>query len=52
MVYFGQFLPTYTFKDGLATGMQNVDEVYPSISSTGQGLLVKMLIPLEPCGIV
>ena len=30
--------------------MQNGDEASPSIILVGQALLVKMLIPLEPCG--
>ena len=35
----------------LATGKQNGDEGLRSIILVGQGLLVKMLITLEPCGI-
>ena len=31
--------------------MQNGDEGLPSIILVGQGLLVKMLLPLEPHGI-
>ena len=30
--------------------MRNGDEASPSIILAGQALLVKMLIPLEPCG--
>ena len=30
-------------------GMQNGDKASPSIILAGQALLVKMLIPLEPC---
>ena len=35
----------------LDTGMQNVDEAWPSINPSGCGQLVKMLITLEPHGI-
>ena len=57
MVYFDQILPTYACQHCLttgipATGMQNGGEALPSINPAGQGLLVKMLITLEPHGIV
>ena len=32
--------------------MQNGDETSPSIILAGRALLVKMLITLEPCGII
>ena len=31
--------------------MQNGDKALPSITLAGEALSVKMLIPLEPCGI-
>ena len=51
MLYFFQILYTYVFQHCPATGMQNGDEVSPSIILAGQALLVKMLIPLEPHGL-
>ena len=47
MVYLDQILHTYflTFR---ATGMQNGDNASPSIISARQGILVKMLITLDP----
>ena len=48
---FDQILLNYTFQHCLVTGMQNSDEVSPSINPTGHGQLVKMLITLEPHGI-
>ena len=32
--------------------MQNGDEASPSIILAGRALLMKMLVPLEPCGIL
>ena len=40
-----------SFKYSPAIGMQNGDEGLPSIISVGRGILVKMLILLEPRGI-
>ena len=51
MVYLYQTLQTYLIYRCPATGMQNDDKASPSIISAGQGLLVKMLITLEPHGI-
>ena len=48
MVYLDQLLHTYLFLHCPATGMQNSDEALPSIILAGQGLLLKMLITLEP----
>ena len=47
MVYFDQILLTYTFKHYLATDMQNGEEALLSISPSGIGQLVKMLITLN-----
>ena len=41
-------LHTCLFEHYLATGMQNGDEFLLSIISAGRGILVKMLITLEP----
>ena len=51
MVYFDHILLTYTFYHCLENGMKNGDEASPSISPAGQGLVIKMLITLEPHGI-
>ena len=48
MVYLDQILYTYLFKHCTATGMQNDDETLPSIILASSGILVKMLITLEP----
>ena len=48
MVYLDQILHTYLFKQCSATGMQNSDETLPSIILAGRGLVVTMLITLEP----
>ena len=51
MVYFDQISHTYLFQHSSDFGMQNNDEASPSIILDGGGLLVKMLITLEPHGI-
>ena len=48
MVYLDQMLHTYLFEHCPATGMQNGEESLPSIILGGRGILVKMLITLEP----
>ena len=48
---FGSNVAYYLFYHCPATGMQNDDEVSPSIILASRGLLVKMLITLEPHGI-
>ena len=48
---FNQSLHIYLFKYCPATGMLNGDEGLPSIILAGRGLLLKMLITLEPHGI-
>ena len=51
MVYLDGFLHNYTIKYFPVTGMQNGDKASPSIILAGRGLLVKILITLEPVGI-
>ena len=48
MIYFDQILHTYTFNYCRDTGMQNSDIVLSSVSLTGLGQTVKMLITLGP----
>ena len=50
MIYLDQILHIYTSLHCPATGtcMQNDDEASPSISSAGRGLLVKILLTIEP----
>ena len=50
MVYFVRSLYTVVSKYCPTAGMQKCDKASPSIILAGQALLVKMLIPLEPCG--
>ena len=52
MVYFDQSSLAYTFKHCLETGLQNHDESSSSISPASRDQFVKMLITLEPQGIV
>ena len=53
MGYLDQILHTYFLKTYCpATGMQNVDEGLPSIILACRGILVKMLITIEPHGII
>ena len=52
MVYLDNILHTYTFQHYPATSMQNDDEALPSIIAVDRGLLVKMLITLEPHNIL
>ena len=47
MVYLVQSLFAYLSSHCEITGMQNDDEVSPSIILVDQALLVKLLIPLE-----
>ena len=48
MVYLDQTLHNYVFYHCPATGMQNGDKALPSTIPVRRGLLVKMLITLEP----
>ena len=48
-IYFDQILYTIVFLNCPTAGMQKGDKASPSIILAGQALLVKMLIPLEPC---
>ena len=51
MGYLVQIVHTFVFYYCPATGMQTDDEGLSSINLAGRGLLVKMLITLEPHGI-
>ena len=48
MVYFDKILHTYACQHCPVTGMQNGNDALLSIVLADQGLLVKMLITLEP----
>ena len=48
MIYLDQILQTYLFENCPTTGKQNGDESLLSLILDGRGLLVKMLITLEP----
>ena len=52
MVYVHQILIAHTILHCLVTGMQNEDNVSPSTSVAGHGVLVKICIALEPYGIL
>ena len=49
--YLGKILHSYSFEYCPVTGMLNGDEGLLSINLAGRGILVKMLITLEPHGI-
>ena len=52
MVYLVQILYTYMYFIIVHTGMKKGNEASPSIILAGRALLVKMLITLEPHGIL
>ena len=52
MVYFHPILLAHTVLHYLDTGMQAEDNVLPSTSVAGHGVLAKMCIALEPHGIL
>ena len=52
MVYFVKILNTHIFYNCTDTGVKKGDEASPSIILAGRALLVKMLITLEPHGIL
>ena len=51
MGYLDQILHTHIFKHVSTTGLQNGDNGLQGIISANQGLLLKVLITLEPHGI-